>query len=159
MALNNLISIEITPAEELQATTGIASAITAIEAKMVNLTPSQRQEHGRISYETEDFIDRIDAYMTSDPMLIPNYIDVVEFRKDIAARKQLKSMLNEARKLLEMIEDTSMLLSSDIYQTSISFYRAVKIAAQQNVPGSTGIYQDLQHQFPGRPKKQTPPTP
>jgi len=68
-------------------------------------------------------------------------------------------MLNGLKEITEMLDDTRLLLGTDVYNNSIAFYRNVKISALQNVPGSTNIYQDLQQQFPGRPKKKIPPTP
>lgn len=157
MALENLISISFTPAE----LTALDNALTAIEGtvagKVINLTPEERSQYGRVSNRTENWIDKVMGYMDANPALVPNYIDVVEHRKDYDVRKLIATRLNRLASVFESIDDTQKLISSDLWTNSIAFYRNVKIASQQNVPGSTAIYNDLKAQFPGRPP--VPPTP
>ncbi|MBK5283858.1 MAG: hypothetical protein JJE25_00510 [Bacteroidia bacterium] len=157
MALENLISIAFTPAE-LAAIDGALTVIeTTIAGKVVNLTPEERQQYGRIGNRTENWIDKVKGYMDANPTLVPPYIDTIEHKKDFEARKSMTPRLNRITSVFEMLDDTQKLISSDLWTNSIDFYRNVKIASQQNVPGSTAIYQDLKAQFPGRPN--TPPTP
>jgi hypothetical protein len=52
------------------------------------------------------------------------------------------------------MDDTLMILSSDIYHSCIAYYRNVKLEADQNVNGAKTIYDDLSAQFPGRPTTQ-----
>ena len=159
MALDNLISIEFTQAELDEIDLHLQGIESVITAKMVNLTPEQRSQYGSINNEMENWIVKSFAYMQQRPDLVPAYISVPEFTKDQNTRNAIKPRLNVVNGIREMFEDTSMLISWDIFQTAIAFYRNVKIASMQNVPGTTNIYQDLQQQFPGRPKKKTPPTP
>lgn len=157
MALENLISITFTAAE----LTAIDNAVAAIEAalagKVVNLTPEERQQYGRVSNRTENWIDKVMGYMDANPALVPGYIDRMEHRKDYDVRKLIATRLNRLASVFESLDDTQKLISSDLWTNSIAFYRNVKIASQQNVPGSTAIYNDLKAQFPGRPP--APPTP
>jgi hypothetical protein len=153
MALDNLISIQFTAAELLI----IDNALTAIEGvfagKVVNLTPEQRQQYGRIGNNTENWIVKVKGYMDGNPTLIPNYIDKAEHDKDYASRKDIQPRLNRLTSVFEALDDTQKLMSSDLWHNSIAFYRNLKIASQQNVPGSTAIYNDLKTQFPSGPKK------
>ena len=63
----------------------------------------------------------------------------------------MKPILNRLVSITESVDDTSKLLSSDIYNVALSYYRNIKIISSENVPGTTNIYQDLAEQFPGRP--------
>ena len=89
--------------------------------------------------------------MEQKPNLVPNYVDLAEFDKDLSARQAITPRLNRVISLMESLEDTNMLVSADVYHTGIAFYRYVKNASRENVPGTTSIFKDLQEQFPGRP--------
>jgi hypothetical protein len=159
MALENLISVEFTPAETAQINAALDTIKGIIINKVINLTPEQRQEFGKVGNERANFIVKSLGYMLQRPDLVPNYIDIAEFQKDVNARQAIIPLLNRVTEIQEMLNDTNLLLGADVFNTAIAFYRNVKIASQQNVPGSTNIYQDLQYDFPGRPKKSNPPTP
>ena len=159
MALENLISVDFNPAEIGQISAALDSIKGIIMNKVINLTPEQRMEFAKVGNERSNFIVKVQGYMTQRPDLVPNYIDQAEFQKDINARQAILPLLNKVNEIQEMFNDTNLLLGNDVFNTAIAFYRNVKIASQQNVPGSTNIYQDLQYDFPGRPKKSNPPTP
>ncbi|MFW6047607.1 MAG: hypothetical protein ACOCP4_07485 [Candidatus Woesearchaeota archaeon] len=63
----------------------------------------------------------------------------------------MKPILNRIASIQESLDDTSKLLSHDIYNTAISYYRKIKMISRQDVQGTTTIYEDLKSQFPGRP--------
>ncbi len=156
MALDNLISFELTAAELTEIDAAIENISKIIAPKVVNLTPEERKQYGRIGNRTENWIDKVKGYMDGNESLVPAYINKPEHDKDYAARKALQPRLNKLNAIVEGLDDTQKLISSDLYQNSIAFYRNMKITALQNVPGSTSIYQDLQAQFPGPGKKPAP---
>jgi hypothetical protein len=55
--------------------------------------------------------------------------------------------------LKEGIDDTSLVLWSDIYRVALSYYNYVHLAAENDVPGATTVYQDLSSIFEGRGRK------
>jgi hypothetical protein len=129
---------------------------------VINLTPEQRQRYARVAYEMIPWIEKCNHYMITNPVLKPAYIDIAEFNKDLKARTDLYPLFTKIRSLLEMLDDTILLLGSDLYTNSIAFYRSVGVSAKADVPGATSVYQDLAQQFPGRPRKhsgETPPAP
>ncbi len=156
MALDNLISFELTAAELTEIDAALENIAKIIEGKVVNLTPEERNQYGRIGNRTENWIEKVKRYMDGNASLIPNYISKPEYDKDYAARKTLQPRLNKLNAIVESLDDTQKLISTDLYTNSIAFYRNLKVAAQQNVPGSTVMYQDLKAQFPGPGKKPTP---
>ncbi len=158
MALDNLISFELTAAELTEIDAAIEKIAKIIDGKVINLTPEERSQYGRIANRTENWIDKVKGYMDGNDSLIPNYISKTEYDKDYSARKTLQPRLNKLNAIVESLDDTQKLISTDLYSNSIAFYRNLKVAAQQNVPGSTVMYQDLQAQFPG-PGKKAAPTP
>ncbi len=158
MALDNLISIEFTPAELEDIRHALDIIKNILSGKVINLTPEERKRYARVSYEMLPWVEKCKGYMESSPALVPAYINKTEFDKDMKARADLVPSYTTTRSVFESMDDTLMLLGNDIYQSCIAFYKAVKAASLANVPGSTTIYQDLAQQFPGRPKS-TPATP
>jgi hypothetical protein len=144
MALDNLISIEFTNAEKNSINNKLTDIETTLASKVVNLTPTQRQEYARLGNETENWIVKVRNYMLQRPDLIPSWLNQAEMDKDLEARQYLTPLIARVRQLLEEIEDTNMLLSTDIYHAALAYYNNVKQASVNNVAGTTSIYQDLQ---------------
>ena len=149
--LDNLIDISFTPDEVKTITKALITIESVLKEKVINLTPEERQQYGSINNNTENWIDKIEGYMNQKPDLVPFYLDKVAFEKDRKARKKIKPMLTRIASINESLDDTSKLLSADIYNAAIAYYRNIKLISVQNVPGTTTIYQDLAEQFPGRP--------
>lgn len=51
---------------------------------------------------------------------------------------------------MNQLDDTLLVLGSDIYDSCVAYYRNVKLLAQQNVPGAKAVYDDLSDQFATR---------
>ncbi|CAL2106006.1 conserved hypothetical protein [Tenacibaculum sp. 190524A02b] len=150
MATKNLISIAFTQEE----VTAINEALTAIENvikdKVINLTPEQRQLYGKLGDKTDNWIKKAKQYMEQKPELVPFYLNKLEFDKDYASREAIVPMLNRINSIHESLDDTAKLVSTDIYNAAIAYYRNIKLISQQDVPGTSSIYKDLASQFPGR---------
>lgn len=153
MALDSLISIEFSPENIDDIRLSLETIKNVLDGKVINLTPKERHRFARVSYEMLPWVEKCKGYMATNPALVPSYIDRSEFDRDVKARADLEPVYNIMRSVFESIDDTILLLGSDIYTNCIAFYKAVKAASSANVPGSTSIYQDLAQQFPGRPKK------
>lgn len=154
MALDNLISISFSPEEEQS----LKEALTTIESIMapkgVNLTQKQRQSYGRVRYEMEVWISKAYSYMQSHGHLVPAFIDMNEHGEDWEAHGLLNPLIDRMEAVLQTILDTNLLLGTDLYNNSMSFYRSVKVAARSNAQGAAAVYADLKQQFPG-PKSKT----
>ena len=50
----------------------------------------------------------------------------------------------------EGLDDTTILLGTDIYNYAMAYYRHMKLVSKEDVFGTTEIYTDLAAQFPGR---------
>jgi len=93
-------------------------------------------------------------------------VNPAEVTKDRALRLVLADLLGEARKLCEKLDDTLMLVGSEIWMADLSFYQTLRQAARRDVPKADTIYDDLEERFPGvsgDPEEEeptpTPPTP
>lgn len=151
MAIDNLISVEFTAEETQKINDALSTIEQVISSKAVNLTPEEKQLYGKIGDNTENWISKVNGYMEQKPELIPFYLNKQEFARDQQARKAILPILNRITSIQESLDDTAKLISTDVYNAALAYYRNIKLIAQQNVPGTTGIYQDLASQFPGRP--------
>lgn len=149
MALDNLISISVTPEE----VTSINDAISTIEkvmaGKAVNLTTEQRKNYGRVKYDMEVWVNKVSAYMLSHASLSPSFLDKAEYDKDMSAHAILNPVIDRLQVVLQSMLDTNVLLGSDLYTNSMMYYRNVKIAAKSNATGAAAVFNDLKQQFPG----------
>lgn len=149
MALENLISTSFTDEELSDIDNALQTIETVLKGKTVSLTPQQRRQYGRVAYEMEVWVNKVDTYMKQRPELVPVYIDKAEHEKDLAAHNLLSPRVERLNVLARLLDDTDLLLGSDIYNNSLSFYRAIREAAKSNAPGANVIYADLKQQFPG----------
>jgi hypothetical protein len=52
----------------------------------------------------------------------------------------------------EIVDDIVLLSGSEAYQAALTFYNYIKFLASRGVPRAKTIYEELQKQFPCRPK-------
>lgn len=61
----------------------------------------------------------------------------------------LADIWRELRQLCYEVNDTLMLVGSEICMADLSFYQTVKQAARRDVGGADTLYDDLKQRFPG----------
>ena len=161
MPNDNRVSAELTAANK----TAILTKITEIKALMpfaLNLTKDERIQLPKLGAASLAFDEQCKSYMTSAPNLVPPFVSVVEVDKDRALRLALADILREVGKLYEMVDDTHLLVGSEIWLADLSFYQTVRQAARRDVAGADSVYDELKARFPGvagDPEEPTPPTP
>lgn len=64
-------------------------------------------------------------------------------------RADVIPILERVNNLKDALNDTIKLLSTDIYNAALAYYRHVKLSNQQN-EGMADIYEDLTREFSGR---------
>ena len=152
MALDNLITIEFS-AEDLQKIDDSLTAIeTVIADKVIALQNEERSRYGRVGENTQNWISKINGHMNSKPEMVPPFIDTTEFGQDLAARMSIMPRVARLNAIVTGLEDTAILLGTDLYNAAIAYYGNIKIMTKQDVPGAKPIFEDLSQQFPGRPK-------
>ena len=156
---DNRISAEITAANK----TAILTKLTEIKALMpflLNLTKDERIQLPKLGGASLLFDEQCASYMASAPNLVPPYVDPAEVTKDRALRLTVADVLREVKKLCEMLDDTLMVIGSEIWMADLSFYQTVRQAARRNVSGADTVYDELRERFPGiGGDPEEPPTP
>ncbi len=149
MALDNLISVVIPPGTVTQINQLFDQIEALIAPFVINLTPEERTEFGRIRLENAQLPVKTQMYMTQLPNVIPSYLDTTEFNNDQDSRVVIETFIARTSSVREKFDDTYVLLGTDVYNACVLFYRALKTAAESNVPGATSAYEDLRQHFPG----------
>jgi hypothetical protein len=147
MAFENLISLQFTPAELLQLDAALQSIEAVLVGKTVNLTPAERQQYGSIAEQNKLFVNKAKSYMEQYPAYVPSFLDTAEFNNDYAARQQIETRLQRLQSIAEQLSDTKVLLDHDNYFNALSFYRNIRFLSNENVPGTTTLYQDMKQFF------------
>ena len=158
MPSDNRISASITAADK----TAVITAVDTIRSKLpflLNLTAAERKELPKLGDKTLAFDEKCAGYMAAHPELVPGFVNSAELAKDRALRTDLNDISRALGTLLEGVDDTLMLASSEAYMADLSFYQSVRQAAQRGVVGADTIYSDLKQRFPGRAAKPVVPAP
>jgi hypothetical protein len=150
MALTNKISIVINQ----EAKTKIETAVDTIFdnlPKLITLSNEERIELPKMGDKTVSFVNKSLEYARQNPGIVPAYLDLTEFGKDVDAVNALFQILAPVKKLTEGLDDTMLLAGSEAYMASLVFYTALKGAINAGQTGLKHIYDDLSARFPGRP--------
>jgi hypothetical protein len=157
MPADNRVCAELSDATKAQILVKIQE-LRALLPFLLNLTLEERREPPKMGDKTVAFDQKCQSYMTARPELVPTFVNLPELAKDRTLRLQLADVFNELNSLCEAVDDTMMVVGSEILMSDLSFYQNVRQAAQRNVTGVDVIYEDLRQRFPGRGRT-TPPTP
>ncbi|MGE0078008.1 MAG: hypothetical protein AB7S48_09130 [Bacteroidales bacterium] len=144
--MGNRISIAINP----EASANITAAITTIEQNLptlINLTKDERHQLPKMGDKTIAFVSKNLEYAKQNPQIVPSFLDLAEFEKDVNAVNSLNKVLIPLQQLIEKLDDTTLLSGSEAYSAALIFYNAVKGAAKAGVPGMKTIYDDLHARF------------
>jgi len=116
---------------------------------LVNLTPKERTGYLRLGPNAAAFFSKAINHCQNNPHLIPPFLALAEWQNDHEVYKRLEVLLAQVRVLEQAIADTVIALRQENTVAATTFYKMVKIAATQNVPGTDTIVNDLQPMLPG----------
>jgi hypothetical protein len=95
---------------------------------MIALTPAERHELPKIGEKTISFVEKAYDFAQQNPNLVPPYLDMAAFGTDFGDAYGLWTLVNSIRQLEENA-------GSEAYQAALVFYKSVKMAAAQDIPG------------------------
>ncbi|MDR2906722.1 MAG: hypothetical protein LBU91_01865 [Bacteroidales bacterium] len=140
---------QVIPAEVLgEAQKRLNEVAEALAPYVMNLTPAQRHEMLKMGDKSLAFVAKAHELAKQNPMLCPPYLDMDDFRGDLADATQLLQIENAIRQVLQSVEDTAMVAGSEAYQAALVFYSSSKEAASKNVGGAKAVYDELKARFP-----------
>jgi hypothetical protein len=130
----------------------IAEISASFAPYIVALTPEERRSLLKMGDRTLAFVEKAHDFAAANPSLVPPYVDMDAYDVDFADAHGLWTLLNSISQLYENLSNTVMVAGSEAYQTSLTFYKNIKIAAEQDVPGAASIYEELRARFPRNKK-------
>ncbi|WP_395139873.1 hypothetical protein [Armatimonas sp.] len=156
--MNDEVSWNLTPAEQIEVDTAIATLQRVLGPKFKHLTPQDRQERPKMGDKTVAFVEKVLEYAESHPQFLPPYVEHAALVVDVTGVVALSPLAHALSALAVGAEDTRMLAGSEAYTAALAYYQSVKTAARRKIPGAEALYRDLAERFPGAPRKQ-PQTP
>jgi hypothetical protein len=136
-----------------QTQTKIQEALTFLTPYLLALTPAERQGMPKMGEKTISFVEKAYDFAKQNPNLVPPYFEMTAFGTDFTDAHGLWALHNLVLQLEEGISDTEMTAGSEAYQAALVFYKSVKMAATQDVPGAKAVYEELKTRFPGGKRK------
>lgn len=149
MVLDNKMSIEIDP----QLVQRVLTSIEEINKELsflLNLSVDERKCLPKMGDKSVSFVRKALEHARQNPQVVPLFLNIEEFDKDVKAVDSLIKILYPLHQLLEKVEDTTTIAGSESYASALVFYNAAKSAAKAGVPGMKTIVDDLSPRFPGR---------
>lgn len=107
----------------------VLAALATIRAKLpflANATAEERQELLKMGPKSEAFAFGMHDMAAQDDSFLPRSLDMDEAQQDRVLRQQLRPIVIEFVRLHEALQDTDLLLGSDIYVTALEIYAAAK---------------------------------
>jgi hypothetical protein len=136
-----------------QAQTKIQEVMTLLSPYLLALTPAERQGMPKMGEKTISFVEKAYDFAKQNPNLVPPYLETAAFGTDFTDAHGLWTLHNLVMQLEEGIGDTEMTAGSEAYQAALVFYKSVKMAAAQDIPGAKAVYEELKTRFPGGKRK------
>jgi len=152
------IDITITSEAEALVHTKAAELRDAILAFGVTLTDEQQARLFKLGDARMAFHDKSRDHLHQHDELVPPTVDVPKYDKDEAALQAVKRMKATVAGATASLDDTAVLLGSDLISADVAFYNYLPLAIKAKTPGAQAVYEDLRASWPGRgPGPKNPP--
>jgi hypothetical protein len=143
---SNRVSASMTPAQQ----TSVKAALKSLQTNLpglIGLTPEERMMIPKVAWNNKPFVEEAMLHLAKSPEFLPAYLNGDELVKDHTYFTQLANFVAEMEKLASMVADTQMLTGSELYVACLSYYKSVKEAALNGIPGAMPIYLSLKRRF------------
>jgi hypothetical protein len=137
--------------------TDLTGAITKLSTGLHVLQDWERKRIQHLGTRNETFSMAAIEVARQHPQVIPAGIDMAALERDIAARQQILPLLVRSRQLVRMLEDTLMLLGSDIYNGARGIYKSLLIVGE--LYGMAEVVDELSQHFSKSASEPTAPAP
>ena len=114
---------------------------------LITLSVQQRKEHYKMGDASIPFVQKAHEEGKSNLDLVPPFVDLSEFKKDIDYDAALMQIEIRLTKLSERVSDTRMVVGSEAMNAALAIYNYVKQAVKQNIPGAKSAHENLKARF------------
>ncbi|SHG23746.1 hypothetical protein [Chryseobacterium sp. OV279] len=157
MSSNNQISVEIPQNVLTEVSQKLQESRALLAPYLQALTADQRKSLFKMGDKTVATVQKVKAYLETNPEFVPAYMDKPEFLKDEAVVTGLNPLGNLAFQLASDIEDTVMLAGSESLVASMLYYGTAREAAEKGVAAAKPVYEDLKQRFSKKGNTSLPP--
>lgn len=120
---------------------------------MIALREEDRRTLLKMGVASKPFVERTLDFMHSNPEFISPLINTEEMRANFDFIQTLTPIFRECKQITRNIDDTLMLLGSDVMTSANTFYGSVKHAKRMRIPNATPIFEELQQRYLQKPNK------
>ena len=152
MSQQNLVSFGIPENDMAEIRAAISTLNNKLLPSLKALKPGEKAELSKMGDRTVAFVQKALEHCTANPELAPQFLDMAEFRSDVAAVETLRSIYAPLLQITDSLSDTMTLAGSDAFAAALIFYNSVHSAQRSNVVKASTIFDDLSSRFPGRQK-------
>lgn len=153
MSQQNLISIAIPQDDLVQVSAAIETLRTKLLPHLKAINGTEVNELPKMGDKTIAFVQKALEHCNQNPELVPQFLDVNEFSRDVTAVETLRSFNAPLSQIVDLLTNTMTLAGSDAYAAALIFYNTVKTAKKSNIAKAGTIYDELSVRFNGRVTK------
>jgi hypothetical protein len=92
-------------------------------------------------------VEKSVQYTDERPDLVPSYLDIPEFKKDLKLARQLRELLLMLNPVVEKISDSYLAAGVDAYEAARRLYSHIKAASESGAPGTDSIAAELKKRY------------
>ena len=131
--------------------TALKQQINDIDVKVeefaIELHIDNKRELKTLGDRSLPFTEQAFLLATQQKDLVPSYVNMEEFSKDINLFRQSKELIKLLEVILERLNDTSIAAGADAFLTARKFYDSVKSAVKSNIPGAAVAFDELKKRY------------
>jgi hypothetical protein len=130
----------------------------ALIPELIVLTPKERMGGVKMGDGSIPFVQKTLEHAIQHPEIVPGFVDVEEFKKDVEYDAALRTIETHLTELADNISDTRLVAGGEAMFAALSVYNYVKQSVKQNISSAKGIYDDLKNRFMFKKHDITNPT-
>ena len=153
MATNAIVSTKISNEDLKKINDSINTIDSILKPYLSTLTPQERKKLPKMSDKSTPFVKKVLEYLNISNKFTPSYLDVTKLNSNFDSIDDLAKIERSLHQILEGVIDTSIVVGSETYLGSLSYYNSVKQAAKMNIQDAKVIYEDLKVRFKDQGKK------
>jgi hypothetical protein len=146
--MQNRITATLLEADRQAVLDAFATILTKLSF-LVDLTPDERRELPKMGDKSVSFVRKSVEMAQEGAAYLPGAFDAAEFKSDMALYDTLVPFLQKATKLQELLDDTLVLVGSDLYVAALDHYSAAKRSGDTG--GLDELMGELGKRFSRRP--------
>jgi hypothetical protein len=98
---------------------------------LIDLTIEERKRLAKMGDKSEAFVRKALEAVQSNPDALPRSFDAAEFARDGALWDAFSPIASQVAQLAEMVDDTLVALSADLYDEALTAYGMLKAAGSE----------------------------